>query len=1411
MKWSLRCGSVAVACLALALVIGGCPPVTQPTPGKTSYAVAPEFNPPSGFYPAAVDVQIASTTVGAKIYYTTDESDPSETNGQLYSGSIHVDQSMHIKAIAFADGVNASLTIEAVYTIGGNQPPKLLNASVTGTLTPGQIGSVTVSCQANDADGFVTSVVADLSSLGTVAAQPLVHQANGSWSWQGKVQPMSPGTQTVAMVATDDQGATTTVEATIDVQVKPGEQVWAYTTEGTVRSSPALADDGTIYVGSEDRYLYAFNSDGTLKWKFWATSSVVGSPAIGPDGTIYVAGDSYMFAVNPDGSLKWNYAVGGPVFSSAAIGPRSAVYFGSSDGNLYALDSAGKLKWTLATGGPVESSPAIGADGTIYVGSDDGNLYAVYPNGKTKWTFATGGPVQSNPAIDQNGTIYVGSSDGSLYAIRPNGTRMWQSFRGSALTSSPVIGGNGAVYIGCSGGSLCAIKAVDGTFLWNYLTSRSVSSTPAVALDGTIYFGSDDHKLYALTEDGRLLWSFVGTLGMNASPVISPDGIVYVGSDDRHVYAIQGSFSMGDSPWPVGRGNTWRSGAVPGLPDNLPPVFLSSTASSAPVAVVGRASLLTINCQAEDFDGTIQSLVADLSTVGGPGSQVLTPGATGTYQWSGSLTLPASGQQTITLKATDNDGATTSASVVLQVMVPPVISNVAVSGTFSWSHPVQTTVSCDVADAGGAVNSVVANLSALGGAPAQVLTGTAGHYSWTGTLSPPGSGAKTVAITATDANGVVTTANKTVDVADLPYISNMAVSRLPVANVSISTTVSCTVTNSDNTVQSVTVDLTDLGGPGVQTLVKGAGNVWSWTGGVSPSSGGQKSIAFLAKDVRGGAISEMLAVRVLLPPAISNMTITQPISRSQTALIAVSCQATDPDGTVQAVVADLRAIGGDDAQALTKGANNTWSWSGQLAPPGVGPTSIVFTATDADGVTSAATFSFQFASTTLVINNATATGALMAGQAGTLTVSCIPSASDGIVKSVTVDLSTFGIAGPQALSSLGGGAWGATFSVTPASAGTKTVTFGATDSNNDLATATATVQVNPKTIWMYDSLLQAESSPAVLSNGAVYIGLYGSTFKGLVAINPDGTVKWQYATNGQIQSSPAVGRDGSIYIGCDDKFIHAVKPDGTVKWTFLTGGEVNSSPAIGPDGVIYVGSDDNKVYALDPDLGTLVWPTAFVTGGKVTSSPAVSDDGVIYIGSWDKNVYAINTADGTQAWKHAVTGMVHAAPAVVGNVIYVSDLSGYLYALDRLTGNEIWNSRLDGYLFSSPTVGSDGTVYVGADDGNLYAINAAGTQKWAYDTGGAVRSTPAIASDGTVYVGSNNNGLLAINSDGSLKWKFVTTDVVRSSPAIGADGTVYMASFDGKVYAIQGSAGLANSAWPMFRHGPLHSGYVSGR
>ncbi|MCX6340564.1 MAG: lamin tail domain-containing protein [Candidatus Aureabacteria bacterium] len=74
---------------------------------------------------------------------------------------------------------------------------------------------------------------------------------------------------------------------------------------------------------------------------------------------------------------------------------------------------------------------------------------------------------------------------------------------------------------------------------------------------------------------------------------------------------------------------------------------------------------------------------------------------------------------------------------------------------------------------------------------------------------------------------------------------------------------------------------------------------------------------------------------------------------------------------------------------------------------------------------------------------------------------------------------------------------------------------------------------------------------------------------------------------------------------------------------------------------------------------------------------------------------------------------------------------------------------------------------------------------WSYGAGMNIDSSPAIGGNGMVYVGAQDKMLYALNSDGTLAGSYESGSWFDSSPAIGDDGRVYVGSHDNAVYALR--------------------------
>lgn len=144
-----------------------------------------------------------------------------------------------------------------------------------------------------------------------------------------------------------------------------------------------------------------------------------------------------------------------------------------------------------------------------------------------------------------------------------------------------------------------------------------------------------------------------------------------------------------------------------------------------------------------------------------------------------------------------------------------------------------------------------------------------------------------------------------------------------------------------------------------------------------------------------------------------------------------------------------------------------------------------------------------------------------------------------------------------------------------------------------------------------------------------------------------------------------------------------------------------------------------------------------------------------------------------------------------------------------------WKFHTGGMVIGSAAV-SDGKVYFGSTDGNLYAVNAdSGALQWKFDAKSRIPSTPAVAGK-VVYFGAYDGNVYAVDaSTGVLKWKFQTGgerrfaakhlhgvqpvsetmpdpfDCYLSSPVVWK-GSVYVGSGDGNIYSLSAASGALN-------------------
>jgi outer membrane protein assembly factor BamB len=258
-------------------------------------------------------------------------------------------------------------------------------------------------------------------------------------------------------------------------------------------------------------------------------------------------------------------------------------------------------------------------------------------------------------------------------------------------------------------------------------------------------------------------------------------------------------------------------------------------------------------------------------------------------------------------------------------------------------------------------------------------------------------------------------------------------------------------------------------------------------------------------------------------------------------------------------------------------------------------------------------------------------------------------------------------------------------------------------------------------------------------------------------------------------------------------------------WIFDTGSPdaVRSSPAV-VGGTVYIGSDNNTLFAIDMVTGTLKWK--YIATGDVRSAPAVAD-GKVFFTDRSGNLTCLSATTGGYLWHYRADGVTESrsSPTIYNNgthniVIWgTRSNQGYPNVFARTTNNEpVWEFMAgtqsgDERIEGKPAVASNGThtlVFVGGYyTDTLFAIDlATGQQAWTYNAGSDIIRGPVVA-DGLVFVAPKGKGVMAFYLNGTQKWVNSGPQNVYGGVTV-AYGKVYVTGTgNGVVWCLNASTG----------------------
>ena len=132
------------------------------------------------------------------------------------------------------------------------------------------------------------------------------------------------------------------------------------------------------------------------------------------------------------------------------------------------------------------------------------------------------------------------------------------------------------------------------------------------------------------------------------------------------------------------------------------------------------------------------------------------------------------------------------------------------------------------------------------------------------------------------------------------------------------------------------------------------------------------------------------------------------------------------------------------------------------------------------------------------------------------------------------------------------------------------------------------------------------------------------------------------------------------------------------------------------------------------------------------SAPVISNDGNIYFATREGYLIALDS-EGVELWSATVGDVFYSAPLRIRRVTSTSSYFGAyeneettrlkMSALQLLTAVEPWNIPTYGFIDSSPTLDTNGILYIGASDGSKVALDTGSGNSLASNALAKVRNT----------------------------------------------------------------------------------------
>ena len=242
-------------------------------------------------------------------------------------------------------------------------------------------------------------------------------------------------------------------------------------------------------------------------------SGFTGGPVVAVDGTVYITSNGkVLYALEPDGNVIWQSSLPANPVGTPGLNGSGEVFVTDKEGGLSKITSGGEIEWQYQPEDPqpATTGPVVAPDGTIYY-VQARIIQAVSSDGKSLWRAQPGGDAPPSELVYLNpdgdllfwGAAVLDVQDGSLmrWDALPQSGRYFTGADGENY----LVDGHKVIHWEITPDGARELKAID----WDHekysiaRTSKDAGVTP----DGlTWLFYTGFARSWGFGEDTRVIW-----------------------------------------------------------------------------------------------------------------------------------------------------------------------------------------------------------------------------------------------------------------------------------------------------------------------------------------------------------------------------------------------------------------------------------------------------------------------------------------------------------------------------------------------------------------------------------------------------------------------------------------------------------------------------------------------------------------------------------------------------------------------------------------------------------------------------------------------------------------------------------------------------------------------------------------